>query len=140
MMHFKALLLLAFFMAGSVNTHAQQKPKPKAPEMQIREYWFVLLKSGPNRFQDSATAAQIQAGHMANMMRLYKDGKLKVAGPFGEDGDWQGIFIFDGERREVEALLQTDPAIKAGRLLYEIHSWWTSPIGSFKPGKPAATH
>ena len=140
MMHFKALLLLAFFMAGSVNMNAQQKPKPKAPEMQIREYWFVLLKSGPNRFQDSATAAQIQAGHMANMMRLYKDGKLKVAGPFGEDGDWQGIFIFDGERREVEALLQTDPAIKAGRLLYEIHSWWTSPIGSFKPGKPAATH
>jgi hypothetical protein len=47
------------------------------------------------------------------------------------------LFIFDWESKdEVEKLLKTDPAIAAGRLNYEIHSWWTAPTGSFTPGKP----
>ena len=74
---------------------------------------------------------------MANINRLYYDGKIKVAGPFGDDGIWRGIFIFDcPDRQEVETLLKTDPAIAAGRLSYEIHPWWTAPVGSFKEGKP----
>ncbi|HWC55103.1 MAG TPA: YciI family protein [Chitinophagaceae bacterium] len=114
-----------------------QQVQNKDPLMQIRQYWFVLLTKGPNRSQDSVTAAKIQNGHLANIMRLYKEGKLKVAGPFGEDGDWQGIFIFDSEKKEeVEQWLKTDPAIASGRLNFEIHSWWTAPMGSFVPGKP----
>jgi uncharacterized protein len=75
---------------------------------------------------------------MANIRKLYAEGKLKVAGPFGDDGNWRGIFIFDCEtKEEVENLLKTDPAIAAGRLAYELHPWYTSPIGSFTPGKPA---
>lgn len=104
---------------------------------QIRQYWFVMLTKGTNRNQDSATAAQIQAGHLANINRLYQDGKIKVAGPFGDGGNWLGIFIFDcASKKEVEDLLKTDPAIAAGRLDYEIHSWYTAPTGSFVPGKP----
>ena len=49
----------------------------------------------------------------------------------------QGLFIFDcPNKTELESLLQTDPAIKAGRLVAEIHPWYTAPIGSFSPGKP----
>jgi uncharacterized protein YciI len=97
-----------------------------------------MLTAGSNRSQDSATAARIQQGHMANINRLYHDGKLKVAGPFGDEGKWVGIFIFDCEtQEEVEKLLKTDPAIAAGRLDYEIHPWWTAATGSFVPGKPA---
>lgn len=105
--------------------------------MKIREYWFVLLKTGPNRNQDSATAADIQKAHLANINKLYYEGKLKVAGPFGEEGDWQGIFIFDCKtKEEVEQLLKTDKAIASGRLIYEIRSWYTAAQGSFTPGKP----
>ena len=112
------------------------KPKPK-PQAQIKQYWFVLLTEGKNRTQDSATAAKIQDGHMANINRLYYEGKLKVAGPFGDEGNWKGIFIFDcNTKEEVEKLLNTDPAVAAGRLVYEIHSWWTAATGSFVPGKP----
>ena len=106
-------------------------------EDQIKQYWFVMLLKGPNRDQDSVTAAKIQQGHMANINRLYKAGKLKVAGPFGDDGNWLGIFIFDSPSKEaVEKDLKTDPAIASGRLNYDIRPWYTSPTGSFAPGKP----
>ncbi|MFI5185421.1 MAG: YciI family protein [Chitinophagales bacterium] len=115
--------------------YAQQEKKL---EDQIRQYWFVMLTAGNNRNQDSATAAKIQQAHLANINRLYNEGKLKVAGPFGDEGKWIGLFIFDCEtKEEVEKLLSTDPAIAAGRLNYEIHPWWTSAVGSFVPGKPA---
>lgn len=106
-------------------------------ENQIRKYYFVMLLKGANRSQDSLTAAKLQEGHMANINRLYYEGKLKVAGPFGDDGNWRGIFIFDcATEEEVRKLLDTDPAISAGRLSYEIHPWYTAATGSFKPGIP----
>ena len=111
--------------------------KGKKPEEDIRQYFFVMLTAGKDRSQDSATAARIQAGHMANISRLYKEGKLKVAGPFGDGGNWIGLFIFDcASKAEVEQLLQTDPAVRSGRLAYDIRPWYTAAVGSFKPGKP----
>jgi uncharacterized protein len=123
--------------AGSQPGFCQKSQNNKTPEPQIRQYWFVLLTKGENRSQDSLTAVKLQEGHLANIKKLYSEGKIKVAGPFGEEGDWQGIFIFDCKtKEEVEKLLQTDPAIAAGRMLFQIKPWYTAPIGSFVPGKP----
>ena len=128
------ILLFTTFCFSQVKPASKQKPKP---EEQIKQYWFVMLIKGNDRTHDSATAAKIQAGHMANISHLYYEGKLKVAGPFGDDGDWRGIFIFDcATKEEVEQLLKTDPAVAAGRLAYDIHPWWTASTGSFVPGKP----
>ena len=139
------VIVNCFFIAGNLSAQVNNKSKNKTetktaakePVAKVRQYWFVMLKKGNNRTQDSATAAKIQDGHMANITSLYNAGKLKVAGPFGDDGDWRGIFIFDCEtKEEVEKLLATDPAIHAGRLDYDIHPWWTAATGSFKPGIP----
>ena len=136
---FISLSILLFIGLG--NIYSQEKSnaaKPQSrPEDQIKQYWFVMLIRGNNRTQDSVTAAKIQEGHMANINKLYYEGKLKVAGPFGDDGNWRGIFVFDcATKEEVEKLLNTDPAISSGRLSFEIHPWYTSPMGSFKSGKP----
>lgn len=134
-----------FFFFISYRVSAQNKSddktaKPK-PEEQIRKYWFVMLLKGANRTQDSATAANIQKEHLANIGRLYNEGKIKVAGPFGDRGEWLGIFIFDCEtKEEVEKLLKTDAAISSGRLAYDLRPWYTAPIGSFEPGKPKARY
>ena len=125
-------------LACSVICTSAFSQQEKKPDQQIRQYWFVMLTAGNNRNQDSIAAANIQQGHMANISRLYNEGKLKVAGPFGDEGKWIGLFIFDCEtKEEVEKLLKTDPAIAAGRLSYEIHPWWTAATGSFTSGKPA---
>ena len=125
-----ALVISSLSVLGQVEKNVK-------PENQIRKYYFVMLTRGQNRSHDSATAAKIQEGHIANIDRLYEEGKIKVAGPFGDNGNWRGLFIFDCEEQaEVEKLLQTDPAISSGRLAYEIHPWYTAPMGSFVPGKP----
>lgn len=130
-----SLLAISFFLLSTA-VWSQDKKQTKM-EDQIKQYWFVMLLKGPNRDQDSVTAAKIQQGHMANINRLYHAGKLKVAGPFGDDGNWLGIFIFDSPSKEdVEKDLKTDPAIESGRLNYDIRPWYTAPTGSFAPGKP----
>lgn len=96
---------------------------PKEGEM--KQYFFVMLSKGPNRSQDSVTAAKLQDGHMANINKMAEDGKLCIAGPFADKGDWRGIFIIDTKTiEEAKALVDKDPAIQAGRLRYEIHPWW----------------
>lgn len=131
----KQLIILAAALLFVSISLAQQKTEKM--EDQIRQYWFVMLLKGNNRTHDSATAAKIQEGHMANINRLYYEGKLKVAGPFGDNGNWLGIFIFDCKtKEEVEQLLKTDPAVSSGRLAYDIRPWWTAPTGNFKPGVP----
>lgn len=130
---FLSFLLLCLLSKFSI----AQENKPK-PQDKIDHYWFVMLKPGPNRTQDSATAAAIQRGHLNNIDRLYREGLIKVAGPFEKnDLQWRGLFIFDcATREEVEGHLQTDPAISSGRLVYDVVGWYTAPAGSFEHGKP----
>lgn len=114
--------MITLFIVAASLVHGQEK---ESPQYEMREYFFVMLKRGPNRGQDSLQAAQLQKGHMANIQRMADEGKLAIAGPFGDDGDWRGIFIMtvankDAAVREVER----DPAIQQGRLSYEIHPWW----------------
>lgn len=90
----------------------------------MKTYYFVLLLKGTHRDQDQATAERIQAGHLANIERLHGEGKLDLAGPFLDDGEWRGLFILNVESEEqARALLATDPAISSGRLRYQIHPW-----------------
>lgn len=125
-------LLCLFFTVG----YAQKNTKePAPPKYEMKQYWFVMLVKGKDRDKiiDTAIINKLQAGHMANINAMAEAGKLIVAGPFGDDGHWRGIFIFDAaSKEEVEKLLLTDPAIKAGRFDYEIHPWWTAKGTVFK--------
>ncbi len=98
-----------------------------ADERGMKKYVMALLKKGPNRDQDSVTAAQIQKGHMDNIFKMAEEGKLVVAGPFFDDWEVRGIYIFNVETvEEAQALTNTDPAIQAGRLVMELHPWYGS--------------
>lgn len=128
------LLLVALFDGYSQDPQG----KPKKPEDQIEQYWFVLLKTGPKNDFDSTTRSKLFKGHMENINRLYYDGILKVAGPFGKnDFTWRGLFIFDCKtKEEAEKIALTDPAVVAGLFAVDIVPWYGAPIGSFIHGKP----
>ena len=99
----------------------------RADEYGMAQYVVAFLKRGPNQDQSEQEAMDLQKAHLANIHRLLDEGKLLLAGPFMDDGDVRGIYIFDvttvDEARELTA---TDPAIKAGRLEMEFHPWFGS--------------
>jgi len=96
-----------------------------AQDFELKQYFFVMLKKGPNRNQDSTMAMKIQEGHLKNITDLSNEGKLVCAGPFGDD-EGGGILILNvATQEEAENLVIKDPAIISGRLIYEIRPWWT---------------
>jgi uncharacterized protein YciI len=91
----------------------------------MKTYVMAFLKAGPNRNRPREEAQKLQAAHRANINRLAREGKLVIAGPFADDGDLRGIYIFDvATVAEAEALTKSDPAIQAGQLVMELHPWY----------------
>lgn len=65
---------------------------------------------------------------MTNIGALAAAGKLIVAGPLKKNEKaYRGIFILTAAtREEAQALINTDPAVKAGLLDAEIYEWFGS--------------
>jgi len=131
---FRMLLVFALLLAVASPGSAQDgdfdetlAKRLKADDMGMKKYVMAFLKRGPNRPKDAAEAKTIQAGHMANIGRMAKEGKLVVAGPFMDNGELRGIYVFNVESvAEAEELTKTDPAIQAGTLVMELHPWYGS--------------
>ncbi|MGB0979911.1 MAG: YciI family protein [Croceimicrobium sp.] len=93
----------------------------------MKKYFLVLLKSGDQRNQDELEAAKIQTAHLAHMDSLANLGQLDMAGPMGDNGDLKGIVVLRVPTMErAKACVQADPAVRAGRLSYELHPWWAA--------------
>jgi uncharacterized protein YciI len=106
---------------------AEMAKRTGADEYGMKQYVMAFLKAGPNRDQDSVTAADLQRAHMDNINRMAEEGSLVVAGPFMDDTDLKGIYIFNVKTvEEAKKLTESDPAVKAGRLVMELHPWYGS--------------
>lgn len=100
-----------------------------ADEYGMKRYVLVILKTGPTPPSDNNLVKESFRGHMENINRLVKEGKLIVAGPLGKnDRSYRGIFILKdvASLDEAKVLLQTDPAVKAGILDAEVYNWYGS--------------
>jgi uncharacterized protein YciI len=100
-----------------------------ADERGMKMFVLCILKTGPKDGQvKGKEREEIFAGHFANIRRLGDEGKLAVAGPFGDnDKQWRGLYIFNVAKVEdAEKLVQTDPAVKAGVFVPELVPWYGS--------------
>ena len=119
--------------SGAIAQSASVPSSPAAAQAaaptEMRLYYMVFLRRGP-AWTAAATpeATKVSQGHRANIDRLTKEGLMVVAGPFeGTSGDraLAGIFILRVDSMEAaKAAVDTDPAVKAGRFVYEIVRWW----------------
>jgi len=95
--------------------------------IKLTTVYLGFLKKGPNRKEgdgETPEVQELQKAHIANINRLAGLKKLVVAGPFGDDGALRGIFVFRVDSlQEAQDLAATDPMIKIGRLVLELHPW-----------------
>jgi uncharacterized protein YciI len=100
--------------------------------LDLKTVYFGFLKKGPNRKPGDGTMPEVQElqkAHIANIYRLAETKKLVMAGPFGDDSELSGVFVFRvGSLKEAEALAATDPMIKIDRLKIDLHPWQV-PVG-----------
>lgn len=101
------LLLVLVLVVASFAAHAQEK------------YMMVFLHKrtdAPKLSQEEND--RIMSGHMGNIQKLAKEGKLLAAGPFEGGG---GIFVFKTTSvSDVETWIQPDPGVQAKRWNIEI--------------------
>ncbi len=128
------IALVLVMLAGQVASRSMQaqaaKPQvitsPNGTEMST--YYIVLLRRGP-KWTSAVTpeTSAVSKAHMDNIDRLTKSGQMLVAGPFlDQNGDkaLTGMFILRvSSANEAKSLAESDPAVKAGRFIYEILPW-----------------
>ena len=135
----KMRLVVAMGVLAALVGPAGAAQSPSAPPPQtaaqaqaptaMRMYYMVFLRRGP-AWTAAVTpeSTKVSQGHRANIDRLTKEGLMVVAGPFeGTSGDraLAGIFILRVDSMEAaRAAVDTDPAVKAGRFVYEVVPWW----------------
>jgi uncharacterized protein YciI len=134
--------VLTLTLASTVSAVAQMAKSPEMPKYDanlakqfgaddygMKNYVFCILKTGPNDAKVKGRERDdIFAGHMKNIGRLAAEGKLAIAGPFGDnDKSYRGLFIFNVTTvEEARQLVETDPTVKAGVLIAELTPWYGS--------------
>ena len=93
--------------------------------LKLTTVYLGLLNRGKKWTPEKTPATQqLQEAHLANINRLAALKKLVVAGPFGDDGNLRGVFVFRVTTlEEARSLAETDPAVQAERLAIEMHPW-----------------
>ena len=99
----------------------------------MKQYYFGLIKRGPISNQADSLMNELQLGHLSYMDSLANLNKLHIAGPFGHDGDYRGIVIYNvPSYEEAWFLANDDPLVKVGRLVIEVYPWWAAKGSTLK--------
>ena len=110
-------------------TYDDKQAWQDAESMEMTIYYVFLLKKGPTWSPESTPEMNtLQEAHLANLRRLAEMGKLVINGPlldsFATSGEIRGIGALKaGSLEEAQELIGTDPMVKVGRLVFELHTW-----------------
>jgi uncharacterized protein YciI len=129
----KKITLLSLILIPFLIKAQEASQKPLNETMEMNTYYLVFKKKGPNRNQDSITAEKIQKEHLLYLTKLYNEGHAYLIGPLTDDGEIRGVSVFGtSTAEEAKRLAEQDPAVIAGRLIVEVHPWYTIKGGRLK--------
>ena len=85
-----------------------------------KNYCIVILKAGSKKNEDRAE--KIIWEHGRRNFALRADGVLSIVCPISDGSNVAGVGIFNAPVEEVKKIMDEDPAVKAGVLIYELHA------------------
>lgn len=140
----RIVLFLAAIAAGASIQLGSRASAEEVGGYEMTTYYVGFLYRGAKWTPEvTPETNRLQEAHMANIRRMGAEGKLLVAGPFSDEGALRGMYVFKvATKEEAEALVQSDPAVQAGRLRFELHPWFAAknivvtPHAASPPGRP----
>ena|SRR6185312_4797424 len=97
---------------------------------QAKVYTVMVLTSGPKK--DHPDRAALAWEHGRRNMALRAEGVMPIVCPIKDETPVHGISIFTRTVEETKAILDDDPAVRAGVFNYELHACLGFP-GSMLP-------
>jgi uncharacterized protein YciI len=107
---------------------------------ELESYELVILRrpdGAPD--YDEETLDRLQAEHLAYRDGLREQGVLALNGPVDGQSDeaLRGLSFFcTGSIEEARRLSELDPLFLAGRLEFDVMSYWCAPGSISRPGQP----
>jgi uncharacterized protein YciI len=101
----------------------------------LEKYSLLLVHRGDKWDPKSPVPQDLVKQHLAYLMGLMQQGQLALAGPFHEDGELRGIFIYSAPMDQAMKLEAEDPMVKNGFFKIEGHPWATAK-GVLAAGQP----
>jgi uncharacterized protein YciI len=106
----------------------------------LESFELVVLRRPPDATEyDEETLDRIQSEHLAYLASLREAGLIVTNGPVLDhpDESVRGLTFFRaGSMDEARRLAEEDPAVRAGRLVVDVMTWWC-PAGTMtRPGRP----
>ncbi|HEX3153920.1 MAG TPA: YciI family protein [Candidatus Angelobacter sp.] len=101
----------------------------------LEKYSLLLVHQGDKWDPKSPLLPDVLKQHLAYLMGLMQQGKLALAGPFHDEGELKGIFIYSVPIDEAMKLEAEDSMVKNGFFKLEGHPWATAK-GVLAAGQP----
>ena len=132
-----ASVVAVLFLASAAAFAQEPTVGPGGYEM-TTYYVGFLYRGAKWTPEETPETRKLQEDHLANIQRMAAAGKLVIAGPFMDNGDLRGLYVFRvPSAEEAKALVESDPAVKAGRLRFELHPWFAAKNITVTPRKQA---
>lgn len=95
--------------------------------MELSTYYICLLLKGPAwTAEESPELKQLQARHVAHIRWTVSSGAAIAGGPVTDGGHIVGFSVYKtATLEEARAIAESDPAVRAGRFVVELHPWMT---------------
>jgi len=84
-----------------------------------KSYCIAILKAGPKRQEPGVNKIIWEHGRRNFVLR--EEGLLSIVCPITDDSELAGVGIFNLNVEETKKIMDDDPAVQAGVLIYELH-------------------
>ena len=101
----------------------------------MEQYTLVLIHAGDAWDPKAPAFQETGKQHQAYARKMMDQGSVALAGPFGDNAQLKGIYIFTVDAEQAAKLVADDPMVKAGFFKPEPHPWITA-HGVLAQGQP----
>ena len=125
----KTLFLLIILVSCPSTLVAQNQQAAATPESKLVQFQMAILKRGPKWSASPDNASTVRKQHIEYAQSLLSSGKAVIAGPFRDDSDFVGVYIFRTQSAdEAKSWVMADPAVVAQHVVPELHPWWAEDV------------